>query len=64
MYFKQKIETLVGKTTDYDFDRGCSLATIYIKNEIQDGILKEKDVINIVARCIQQLREKKEGSNV
>lgn len=64
MYFREKIETLIGKTTDYDFSRGCSLATIYIKNEVPDGILKEADVVNITARCICHLREKKEGSNV
>lgn len=64
MYFRQKVETLIDKTTDYDFGRGCSLATIYIKNEIPDGTLIEMEVVNIVARCIKQLREKKEDSNV
>lgn len=64
MYFREKVETLIGKTTDYDFSRGCSLATIYIKETIPDGTLIESDVVNIVARCICQLREKKEDSNV
>lgn len=56
MNFRQKTEKLVGKTTDYEFNTGCSAATIYIKENYIDGSLRESHIVEIVAGFIRKFR--------
>lgn len=60
MDFRKKVEFLTKKTSNYEFEKACQMATNYIKEFAAKR--SENEVVAIVATFIFQIRKFQDGS--